>query len=116
MAEEKLVGKSNLDTLAKALDSRSKNRDAELQSAIDLRLVQPTEDGVGGQILSINESGDTAWIDNSKPISKEEIDAYLNEVFKDEVNVEGEIIDINEIKPITTTQIDSIMGSVFSQP
>lgn len=78
---DKLTGLNNLEKLAKALDSRSKERDNNIQSAVNLRLVQPDTEGINGQILSIDDQGNTKWIDNSTPITQEEIDEIMNDVF-----------------------------------
>lgn len=78
---DKLTGLNNLEKLAKALDSRSKERDDSIQSAVNLRLVQPDTEGTNGQILSIDDQGNTKWIDNSTPITQQEIDEIMNDVF-----------------------------------
>ena len=110
---DKLAGLDSLDKLAKALESRSKKRDNDLQTAVDSKLVQPGIDGTTGQILSIDDKGDTKWIDNSTPITEEMLEGMINDVFKDEIEVEDEIVEVNSIKVITEEQIDNIIGSVF---
>ena len=110
---DKLVDSTGLERLAQKLDERSKNRADELQSAVDDRIIKPSENGVTGQILSISDNGSTQWIDNVEAIDKEEFDAMWNEVFEKPEEVEEGYIDTTQIKLITKGDIDNIMGAVF---
>lgn len=91
------------------------DRDAHVTGnrAYEGMTVYVKEEGITYQYIK-NDKGELEWIEFIPPaLTTNELDDILDDVFKDEVEVEDEIVEVNSIKVITEEQIDNIIGSVF---